>query len=77
MNEDQEVVTFVLEQLEEASAINKTVQLLMSAKATGQDLLFGDSESLGFLLILEQLGQRLNEAISQLERWGGGVMLPS
>lgn len=72
MNENsQEVSSLVVGKVQEASAIGSMVQALFANKADGQDLVLGDAETLGFLLILEQLEGRLTEAISDLERWVG------
>ena len=63
----QEVSSLVIGKVQEASAIGSMFQTLFAAKADGQDLILGDAEALGFLLILEQLEGRLTEAIQGLE----------
>lgn len=68
---NQDVSSLVLGKVQEASAINNMVQTFISVKANGQDLVLGDSETLGFLLILEQLEGRLSEAINDLENLEG------
>jgi hypothetical protein len=68
MNVKSQVNGAVLESLQEASAINKTMCALIAAKGAGQDLVIGDDEALGFMLILEQLGNKLDEAANNLER---------
>lgn len=70
MNEQsQEVSSLVIGKMQEASAIGSIVQTLIAAKTDGQDLIIGDSEAMGFLLILERMEGRLTEAINDLEMW--------
>tara|TARA_B110000008_G_C16915491_1_gene542508 strand:- start:347 stop:565 length:219 start_codon:yes stop_codon:yes gene_type:complete len=68
MNVKSQVNGAVLESLQEASAINKTMCALIAAKGAGQDIVIGDDEAFGFMLILEQLGNKLDEAANNLER---------
>jgi hypothetical protein len=71
MNESKNVTTILNNlsgNLEEAAAINKAVILMIAAKSTGQDIVIGDDEALGFMLILEQLGSKLEEAVINLEK---------
>lgn len=72
MNASSQESCLVLGSLQEASAINKMVCALIAAKGTGQDLVIGDAEAFGFMLILEQLGNKLDEAADNLEREGLG-----
>ncbi|CCK75039.1 hypothetical protein OLEAN_C08630 [Oleispira antarctica RB-8] len=70
MNISSQESGLVMGRLQEASAINKTVCAFIAAKGAGQDLVIGDDEALGFVLILEQLGNKLDEAEKALRREG-------
>ena len=48
--------------LQDARAINKTVCQLIAAKTKGQDLVIGDAEAFGMMLILEQMGMKIDQA---------------
>jgi hypothetical protein len=68
MNVNNQPSGLILGNLQEASAINKTVSALIAAKGAGQDIVISDDEAFGFMLILEQLGNKLTEAINDLEK---------
>lgn len=53
--------------LNEASAINKTVCALIAAKGAAQDLVIGDDEAFGMLLILEQVQMKIDKVGKILE----------
>lgn len=56
-----------IDKLNDASAINKAVCALIAAKNKGQELVIDDEEAFGLLLILEQMGSKIDAAKAEIK----------